>query len=326
MKHGISMEMIDMRNQQPNRNRRECKYYWDEIYTLVSAADFTEVEIPYDPMWSFGGRTGVPLVQENIISKDGSGANYMKRLNSYGIERVTGVHFMPGMFFGATRPEAHDSGVNVESYLGAMGFFGRKAIDLVADMGGDYVTISCAPKIGEVEQAFGEGAEAAAAEILKAIAGAIEDLAEYACGKGVRICIKNQFYSLLRGEKVVDFVKNLKHKVYLDLDTAELKIAGVCPITMIHENPELIGVVHYTDTAFVDDQECYRQLNPEFPKVKASKVYRDLGDGNIHFPAIEKALKEEGYKGAVIVRSRNSYDVCRSILRARSYIKTRLPE
>ncbi len=95
---------------------------------------------------------------------------------------------------------------------------------------------------------------------------------------------------------------------------------------MIRDNPDLIGVVHYSDTAFVDDQDCYRQMSPEFPSVKASKVYRDLGDGNIDFPKIEAALNDVGYSGHVIVTTRNSYDVYRSILRARYYIKTKLPE
>ena len=95
---------------------------------------------------------------------------------------------------------------------------------------------------------------------------------------------------------------------------------------MIKANPELVGVVHFSDTAFEDDQECYRQMNPEFPSVKATKVYRDLGDGNVNFPKIEAVLKEVGYKGHVIVTTRNSYDICRSILRARYYINTKLPE
>ena len=67
-------------------------------------------------------------------------------------------------------------------------------------------------------------------------------------------------------------------------------------------------------------------MNPAYPSVKATKVYRDLGDGTVNFPKIEAALKEAGYNGHVIVTTRDSYDVCRSILRARYYINTKLPE
>ena len=325
MKHGLSMEMVDTHNQQPNRNRRECKYYWDEIYTLVSAGGFSEIETPYDPQWAFGGRTGVPLVYANVLDKDGSAQNYLKRLNGYGIDRLVGVHYMPGMFFSGSSPESNGE-VSLEGYFGAMEYFGRGAVDYVADINGSYVTMSATPKIGEIEASYGADYEKGADAVLKGTAAAVERLAAYANSKGIKFCLKNEFFSLLRGDKIVDFVKGLNEKVYLDIDTAEYKIAGCCPVAVIKENPDLVGVVHYTDTSFVDDQECYRQMNPEFPSIKASKVYRDLGDGSINFPRVETALKEIGFRGHVIVSSRDSYDVSRSILRARYYIKTRLPE
>ena len=325
MKHGISMEIVDTHNQQPNRNRRESKYYWDEIYTLVSAGGFTEIETQYDPQWAFGGRTGVPLVYANVLEKDGTAQNYLKRLQGYGIERLVGVHYMPGMFFSGSSPESNGA-VSLEGYFGALDFFGRGAVDYVADIGGDYITMSATPKIGEIEAAYGADFESGADKVLKGTAAAVEKLAAYANGKGIKFCLKNEFYGLLRGDKIIDFVKGLKEKVYLDIDTAEYKISGCCPACVIRDNPDLIGVVHYSDTAFVDDQDCYRQMSPEFPSVKASKVYRDLGDGNIDFPKIEAALNDVGYSGHVIVTTRNSYDVYRSILRARYYIKTKLPE
>ncbi|MBO6013932.1 MAG: sugar phosphate isomerase/epimerase [Oscillospiraceae bacterium] len=325
MKHGLSMEIVDTHNQQPNRNRRESKYYWDEIYTLVSAGGFTEVETPYDPQWAFGGRSGVPLVYANVLEKDGSAQNYLKRLNGYGIERIVGVHYMPGMFFSGTSPHSNGA-VSLDAYFGAMEYFGRGAVDYVADLSGSYVTMSATPKIGEIEKAYGENYESGAEDVLKGTAAAVERLASYARSKGVRFCLKNEFYGLLRGDKIIDFVKALNEKVYLDIDTAEYKISGCCPVRVIREHPDLIGVVHYSDTSFVDDQECYRQMNPEFPAVKASKVYRDLGDGTIHFPKVEAALKDIGFTGHVIVSARDSYDVSRSILRARYYINSKLPE
>ncbi|MBR0352540.1 MAG: sugar phosphate isomerase/epimerase [Oscillospiraceae bacterium] len=325
MKHGISMEIVDTHNQQPNRNRRESKYFWDEIYTLVSAGGFSEVETPYDPMWAFGGRTGVPLVYANVLDKFGSAPDYLKQLNACGIDRLVGVHYMPGLFFSGASPESNGA-VSLEGYFGALEFFGRGAIDYVADIGGDYITMSATPKIGEVEAAYGADFEKGAEAVLKGTAEAVEKLAAYANSKGVKFCLKNEFYGLLRGDKVVDFVKSLKEKVWLDIDTAEFKIADCCPACVIKANPELVGVIHYSDTAFEDDQECYRQMNPEFPSVRATKVYRDLGDGNVNFPKIESVLKEVGYEGHVIVTARNSYDICRSILRARYYIKTKLPE
>ena len=324
MKHGISLHMVDTHNQQPNRNRRESKYYWDELYTLVAAGGFHEIETPYDPMWAFGGRAGVPLVYGNIKAKDGTAQDYLKRLNAAGIRRVLGVHYLPGMFFNGSSPTS--PGANLDGYIGALLHFGQDAVDYVADIGGDYVTMSATPKLGDMENAYGESLEAGCEAVLKATAAAVEQLAARANARGVKFCLKNEFWGALRGSAVVDFVKGLKEKVWLDVDTAELVIAGVDPVAFVRENAALIGVVHYSDTAFVDDQECYRQRNPEFPAVRASKVYRDLGDGKVDFPALEKALGEAGYAGDVIVSCRDSYDVCRSILRARSYLNTQLGE
>jgi len=324
MKHGISLQLVDTHNQQPNRNRRECKYYWDELYTLVAAGGFHEIETPYDPMWAFGGRAGVPLVYGNIKAKDGTAESYLRRLNAAGIERVLGVHYMPGMFFNGASPTS--PGANLDGYVGALLHFGEEAVDYVADIGGDYVTMSATPKIGDLEHAYGADFEAGCAAVLKATAAAVEKLAERANARGVKFCLKNEFWGLLRGEAVVDFVKGLNEKVWLDLDSAELAIAGVDPAAFARAHAAEIGVVHYSDTAFVDDQACYRQRNPEFPAVRASKVYRDLGDGKLDFAALERALTEGGYAGAAVVGCRDSYDVCRSILRARSYLNTRLPE
>ena len=323
MKHGISLHVVDTHNQQPNRNRRECKYYWDELYTLVAAGGFTEIETPYDPMWAFGGRAGVPLVYENIKEKDGSAPAYLARLNAAGIRRVLGVHYMPGMFFNGTSPTS--PGANLGGYIGALVHFGEMAVDYVADIGGDYVTMSATPKIGDIENAYGAELEAGCEAVLKATAEAVETLAKRANARGIKFCLKNEFWGLLRGEAVVGFVKGLKEKVWLDVDSAELAIAGVDPAAFARANAELIGVVHYSDTAFVDDQECYRQRNPEFPSVRATKVYRDLGDGMLDIPALETALAETGYAGNVVISCRDSYDVCRSILRARSYLNTKLP-
>ena len=323
MKHGISLQLVDTHNQLPNRNRRECKYYWDELYTLVAAGGFHEIETPYDPLWAFGGRSGVPLVYPNILYKDGSAQNYLRRLNEAGIERVLGVHYMPGMFFNGVSPI--QGGADLSSFVGAMIHFGQEAVDYVADIGGDYVTASVSPKIGEVEALYGDFA-AGRDEVLKAVAGAVETLAAHANAKGVKFCLKNEFWSLFRGEAIVDFVKGLREKVWLDVDTAELAIAGVDPVAFVRDNAALIGVVHYSDTKFEDDQDCYRQRNPEFPSVRATKVYRDLGDGALDFPALESALKALGYDGPLVIGCRNSYDVCRSILRARSYLNMKLPE
>lgn len=39
----FSTEAVDLDRQAPNRNRRESKYFWDELYRLISAGGFESI-------------------------------------------------------------------------------------------------------------------------------------------------------------------------------------------------------------------------------------------------------------------------------------------
>ena len=138
----------------------------------------------------------------------------------------------------------------------------------------------------------------------------------------MKLCVKNEYWGLLSGGKVVDFVKGLKNDVYLDVDTANLKIAGVDVESFIKENADMIGVVHFTDTAYTYNEEDASKVMPETPASAATKVIRDIGDGEVDFKAIMKALEAVGYDGTIVYNCKNSYDIYRSILRTRRYINT----
>ena len=115
-------------------------------------------------------------------------------------------------------------------------------------------------------------------------------------------------------------MKLLHESVKLDVDTAHVKISGIDLAEFIKVAGKRIGIVHFTDTAFEDTQEAYRQPLPEFPAKGATKVFTDIGQGNIRFDEVLKVLDDVKYTGAVVYNCRNSYDVYRSILRTRSYI------
>ena len=60
IKMGFSLDMVNIHYQEPNRNRYESKYYWEELYPLMAAAGFTAVEIPFDPFWIFAVAQAYP--------------------------------------------------------------------------------------------------------------------------------------------------------------------------------------------------------------------------------------------------------------------------
>jgi inosose dehydratase len=316
MKHGISFEMVDLHRQEPNRNVRESKYFWDELYTLVSASGFQYIEIPYEPKWDFGGRSGVPLTNRSIAVKFQDPQNYLTVLNQSGIKGMIGVHLDPSIFLSE----------NLAMFFGASHHYGKEAIDFASKIGAEYLTFTATPAIGALQAVCPEDTswEDFSKAFLKKTTDTINELADYADIKGIKFCLKNEYWTLLRGKEILSFVKSLKTKVLLDIDTANLKIAGVDSVAMISENADLIGCVHFTDTSFVDDAEYYKQSMPEFPAGHATQVFRDIGQGEVDFPKILAALKKIKYDGAIVFNCRQTRDIYRALLRTRYYINNKL--
>ncbi|MCM8709960.1 sugar phosphate isomerase/epimerase [Clostridium sp. SYSU_GA19001] len=318
MNYGISFEMVDLHRQEPNRNRRESKYFWDELYCLVSAAGFDTIEIPYEPKWDFGGRSGIPLTMRSIKVKFETPQNYLSILKSSGINKMIGIHLDPSLFISS----------NLDMYFGAYYHYAVEAIDFAKEVSASYVTLTITPCIGDLKEICPADVkwESFSEQFLNRTAEMLRNVAKYAENKNIMLCIKNEYWSLLRGHKVVDFLRFLDSNIKLDLDTANLVIAGTDPCSIISENINIIGCVHFTDTAFVDDKAVYEQTMPEFPSINATHVFRDIGQGNIDFPAITAKLKEFGYDGSIIFNCRHTKDIYRALLRTRYYINKALPE
>ena len=314
MHYCVSTEMIDLHHQMPNRNQRECKFYWDEIYTLICGAGFSAMEIPYEPKWDFGGRSGIPRTLRSINIKFQSVKNYMKFLKETGIKDIPSVHLDPSMFCSGT----------MDMYFNAMEHFASEAIGFCAQSGSEVFCLTATPPQAAVRALCPD------TEIDRFIASFLEKngeviirLAKQAADSNIKLCLKNEFWSLLRGSAITDYVKSLRRSapVYIDADTANLQIAGTNPAQFIAGNAGLIGAVHFSDTDFVDDAAAYASPSPEFPQAKATQIFKDLGQGNVDFPAIHEALQSCGYDGVVVINAKQTRDFSRGLLRAGYYMK-----
>jgi inosose dehydratase len=314
MKIVFSTEVVDLDRQAPNRNKRESKYFWDELYPLIAAGGFKGIEIPYEPKWDFGGRSGIPRTMRSIQLKYETPEAYAEYLKGIGITSVDCVHLDSALFC-AGAPEM---------YLGALGHFAEEAIAFTSGLGCPVLTITTTPPIFAMNNLLSGRADFSEEVFIEKLAEVITSVNQKAIDAGISLCVKNTYWGLFRGERIFDFIEKLPETVKFDIDTSHLSIAGVDPITMIQKAVGRIGIVHFTDTAFVDDQDAYAQPLPEFPAKAATKVFRDIGDGNLDFVSIVVALKEAGYEGAICYNCRNSYDMYRSILRTRSYINRTL--
>lgn len=306
----ISLDLINRHNQEPNRNRFESKYFWEELYTLVAAAGFSTVELPYEPVWQFGGRSGVPLNRYCVNTKYGTAADYRALLRQSGITRVVGVTFDPSLFM------RNDS---LDAYFGASGHFAGEALSHAAEMGSEYLAISPSPFYGRIAQ-YHPDIENDKAAFTEHTVALLRELAAKAEELGVTLVLRNEYWSLFSGEQILPLLDALPNTVKLDVDAANLFVADIPVADFLDAHIGRIGCMHLTDTDFVDRQDVWKTPNPEFPDRRATQVFRDPGTGSVDLLGIVARLDALGYRGPVICSARQTRDPFRALLRTRSLL------
>ena len=306
----ISLDLINRHYQEPNRNRYESKYFWEELYPLISASGFRAIEIPYEPVWQFGGRSGVPMNRYCINTKYGNAANYRAALADSGIDHVTGVTFDPNLFM---------RNANLDFYFGASGHFAGEALAHAADLGADFFAISPSPYYGRVAH-YHPNLQEMVASFADRETDLLRGLAEKAEATGVTLVLRSEYWSLFRGKRILQLLDALPMSVKLDVDIASLTIAGITPGDFITAHIDRIGCVHLTDTSFVDENETWKTPNPEFPEHRATQVFRDPGTGNVDLSNIMSLLDGLGYDGPIVCSARQTRDPFRALLRTRALL------
>ncbi|RCX16050.1 sugar phosphate isomerase/epimerase [Anaerobacterium chartisolvens] len=314
MKIGCSLDLVDLRYQEPNRNKRESQYYWEELYKMISAAGFKGIELPYEPYWDFGGRTGIPFTLYTVKAAYGSVKKYVEFLNNSGIEEIASIHFNPTMFIGK----------DLDRYFGAFMHFAVQAVEFAAQAGTKTVIVTPTPDIGELQLnvSVGQGEWPVWVEdFLKRTNETLAKLGEIASKSGVKLAIKNEFWSLAHGGRIDDFLKVLEPGlVGYSADTAHLSIGRTNPADIIKKYKDRLDCVQFCDTAFEDVEDYYKKFNPEYPATGTQKVFCDMGQGKVDLPGIYNTLKECGYNGWVICSCRQTADVMRALLRMRYHL------
>lgn len=306
----ISLDLVNRHFQEPNRNRYESRYFWEELYGLVAAAGFDAIELPYEPVWQFGGRSGVPFTRYCVDAKYENAAGYRELLARCGIREVAGVYFDPSMFL------RNDS---LDFFFGATGHFAGEALQHAGDLGARYFNISASPAYGRIRHYHPE-LEKIEAEFIDRTRVLLTTLAEKAAAADITLAIRHEYWSLFRGERVFGLLDELPSTATIDADSASLSISGLDPAAFIREHAQRIGSVHLTDTSFVDDDNTWQTPNPEFPANKPTQVYRDLGHGDVDLRQVWQTLTELDYDGLVVCSCRQTRDHQRALLRTRAHL------
>jgi len=306
----VSLDLVNRHYQEPNRNRYESRYFWEELYTLIAASGFSAIEMPYEPVWQFGGRTGVPFNRYCVNAKYDNASKYRALLSQTGIDRVTGITFDPNLFM---------RNANLDFYFGASGHFANEALAHAADIGADYLAISPSPFYGRIAH-YHPDFETTKAAFTERTIELLGGLAAKAAEFGVTLVLRNEYWSLFGGERILRLADALPDSVKLDLDTASLFVAGVSPTAFLQAQIDRIGCVHLTDTDFVDTQETWKTPDPEFPRDRATQVFRDPGTGSVDLGQVAALLDTLNYRGPVICSARQTRDPFRALLRTRALL------
>lgn len=306
----ISLDLINRHYQEPNRNRFESRYFWEELYPLLATSGFRAVEIPYEPVWQFGGRSGVPMNRYCVNTKYGTPAQYREKLAASGIDRVAGVTFDPNLFM---------RNANLDFFFGASGHFAGEALAHAADLGADYFAISPSPFYGRAAH-YHPDLESKLDLFTQRTVDLLTGLAAKAQDLGVTLVLRHEYWSLFRGERILGLLAALPETVKLDCDTAHLHVAGIAPAAFLTAQIARIGCVHLTDTDFIDTQAIWKTANPEFPETRATQVFRDPGTGSVDLAGIAALLTSLGYAGPVTVSARQTRDPFRALLRTRALL------
>lgn len=306
MKFGCSIEMVNLRTSEPNRSQREAKYYWVELFKLVSAAGFKGIEMPFEP---FNFRPGIPYGPIALKAKYGSVKGFVDYLNSIGIEDITGVHYNPSF-------TSHD----LDRHFNNVETFAARGIDYAAELGAKTFIISASPEIADLENASkrqGNWADWSSSFLSKA-AETLNKLGQTAAEKGIRLCVKNEYWGLARGNNLDSFMKQLDPKsVYYYADTSHIAIGKADPLETIRKYKERLGGVMFSDTAFEDKDDTYRKYFPDYPATGVPRAFSDPGLGKIDLKGIYEGLKGIGYDGWVTYSAKQTLNVTRALLRMR---------
>ena len=316
MKTTVSFNTVNRNTSGPGAFMRAAKWYWDEVTDMVAAAGFDSVTLNMVPDTPNDARNGAPVCTGALNSQYGSASDYLAFLNDRGIHEVSCMtisaqSLMDTMF---------ENGTSMDHFFDEFYRYAEDVCKALKILGGTILLVSPTPAVGPLTQYIGDDA-AAVDQFLRDTASCLGRIGEMSDSMGIHTCIKNDFWTLVRGEKIRDLLNQLD-PAYISFapDTAQLKIAGADYLRLIDEYADNMKCVFLTDTRYEDTTENYRSISPEYPQSgPMQRCYCDLGYGTLDFAAVFASLKKHGFDGTVVLESRYTLDVPKAILRMRTF-------
>lgn len=316
MKTAFSFGAVNTASSLPGNMNFYYRWFWEDMVDWVAATGFDSIALPMIPNAFNVGRGGAPRCTLAVNTKYGSAAGYLSFLNDHGVNDVCAISISAQ----ATLADMFESGRSFEELYELLYEHADDVSDMVAALKGTALVVSPTPGIGNLKEYLGDD-DAAFDRHFKEAAACINRIGEMTAAKGVRTCVKNDFWTLARGAKIDELFRQLDAKnVSFAEDTAMLYIGGVDPVEYAGKYKDNMGCVFFTDSAFVDENNNYASKTPEYPQEGAQqRCYNDLGFGKVDIAGVYNTLKANNYDGIAILEPRYTTNVPRAMLRTRTY-------
>jgi inosose dehydratase len=179
--------------------------------------------------------------------------------------------------------------------------------EALAQLGGSVLLVRPVPGAGDVDPLDDA--------TLDRVAACWDAVGRATAEHGIRTALHVDFLSALRRDHVPRLLDRTDPAlVGLALDTGELTVGGIDPLTVIEGYADRIWHVQFKDALAVDDADEYLQPHAHWTvRVRggAQEVPRWFAEpgadgGLVDFPAITRALLDAGYAGWIVVESDQS--------------------
>lgn len=316
MKPVVSYGIVNADTSGPGAFLRAAKWYWDELTDMFAAAGFKSVMIPMVPNTENVSRNGAPICTASIRTRFGSPKEYLRYLNEKGIDNVEAI----GVSAQSMYNSLFETGLPIEKFFDGFYEYAVDAAKALVELNGSILFVSPTPGVGFLNQIF-EGNQRKLDQFVEDAAVCMNKIGKTCKELGISLCIKNEYWTLMRGKNIDSFIEKLDTNcVSYTVDPAHLYIAGADYLEYFKKYAKQMKAAFFTDTKFVDKQEVFNTISPEFPQDgENQRIYWDLGFGDIDFEEIMKILKVTGFDGPVILESRYSLDIPKGILRSRTF-------
>lgn len=315
MKTAISFNTVHRSNSGPGAMLRGAKWYWDEVTDMVAAAGFTSIALPMNPNNAMDARNGAPICTDGLREVYGSVEDYLAYLNEKGIENVAAL-----MISGQGMLERmQEIAMPMEEFFTEFYKYAEDACEALCILGGKVLLVSPTPAWGSLLLTL--GSEDKLQKFEDDTVKCLNKIGTMSATMGIHTCVKNDFWTLLRGNSIRAFMEKVdRNVVSFAPDTAQLKIADADAAELIREYGSDIRCVCLTDTKYQDQTENYKSISPEFPQIGAQqRCYNDLGYGDVDFSAVYQEMETQNFDGLVVLESRYSLNIPKAILRMRTF-------